>query len=105
VLFQLDYDDARTMEQRFAPMTAQDLMGLGHYEIALRPCLDGRTAGVVTATTLPPVEAVTDATMLAAASRQRYGVDRADVEAALLARIQTNTSERGYGRTARRRSS
>jgi hypothetical protein len=104
VLFQLDYDDARTMEQRFAPLTAHDLMGLGHYEIALRPCLDGRTAGVVTATTLPPVGAVTDGAALAGSSRERYGVDRAEVEAALLSRARTNASECGYGRTPRRSS-
>ena len=86
-------------------MSAHDLMGLGHYEIALRPCLDGRTAGVVTATTLPPVEPVTDGAAVARSSRERYGVPRAEVEAALLARIQTNTSDRGYGRTPRWRSS
>jgi Helicase HerA, central domain len=87
VLFQLDYDDARAMEQRFAPLSRQDLSGLGAYEIALRPCIAGRTGDVVTATTYPMSDANQDATALATRSRERYGVPRAHVDAALQARI------------------
>src|SRR6185437_6021390 len=41
VVFQVEYDDAKLLERRFAPsLTASDLMGLGRYEIALRPSVD-----------------------------------------------------------------
>jgi hypothetical protein len=91
VLFQLDHDDATVMEPRFAPLTREDLTGLGPYEIALRPCVEGRTADVLTATTLPFPEPNVDANELAAMSRERYGIPRADVEAAMQARRETNS--------------
>jgi hypothetical protein len=99
ILFQLDYDDARSLEKRFAPLTAQDLMGLGLYEIAVRPCLGGRTASPVTGVTLPLTEPITDGPALASDARHRYGVDRAEVEAASIARLRTKTGQGGYGRT------
>jgi hypothetical protein len=99
ILFQLDYEDARAMEQRFAPLTAQDLMGLGQYEIALRPCVGGRTDSPVTGTTLPLPEVSTDGAELASASRERYGTPRAEVEAALASRLQVTQRGHGYGRT------
>jgi hypothetical protein len=99
VLFQLDYEDARVMERRFGPLTTQDLMGLGQYEIALRPCLGGRTASVVTGTTLPLPESSSDGAKLAEASRERYGVARAEIETGLLTRLQGDAFQRGYGRT------
>jgi hypothetical protein len=100
VLFQLDYDDATVMEPRFAPLTREDLTGLGPYEIALRPCVEGRTADVLTAATLPFPEPIVDANELAAISRKRYGVPRADVEAAMQARRETS-SVVSIGRRAR----
>lgn len=102
VLFQLDYDDAKVMERRFTPLTQQDLSGLGPFEIAMRPCLDGVTADVVTATTLPLPEATTDAHELAAVSQERYGVVRSEVEAAIAARVKADTVQPGYGRTSGR---
>jgi Type IV secretion-system coupling protein DNA-binding domain len=98
-VFQLDHDDARSLEPRFAPLTARDLMGLARYEIALRPCVGGRTAGVVTGRTLPLPESVTDGAALAAASRERYGVARQEVEAALRRRLETGTRRQRFGRT------
>jgi Type IV secretion-system coupling protein DNA-binding domain len=98
VLFQLDYDDARVMEQRFTPLSAHDLMGLGSYEIAARLCLDGHTSSPVTGVTLPLPASSTDGTALARASRQRYGVDRSDVEAALTARVSASEQTSSIGR-------
>src|SRR5207253_1921992 len=51
--FAVDHDDARLLARRFAPLTADDLMGLARYEVALRPCVDGQMLGPVTGTTLP----------------------------------------------------
>jgi hypothetical protein len=98
VLFQLDYEDARAMEQRFAPLSAHDLMGLGQYEIALRPCVRGRTASPVTGLTVPLPDPSIDGAALAEASRQRSGVPRAEVEAALQARLHVSERSHGYGR-------
>lgn len=87
VAFQLDYDDARAMEKRLAPLTAHDLMNLPTYNAALRLSAQGQTQRPVTGTTLPLPEQITDGMALAAASRQRYGAPRAEVEAAITARI------------------
>lgn len=102
--FQLDYDDAHSLEPRYAPLTARDLMGLARYEIAMRPCVGGRTAGVVTGRSLPLPEPVTEGAALAERSRARFGVPRTEVEAALMRRIGVS-GEHGYGRTRRGRGS
>src|SRR5260370_192680 len=86
VLFQLDYDDAKVMEHRFTPLSQQDLSGLGPFEIAMRPCVYGRTADVVTAITLPMPDPSMDALELAALSRERFGVSRAAVDEMLAGR-------------------
>ena len=90
VVFQLDHDDARTLERRFRPeLTIDDLMGLGTFEIAARLCVDGQTRPPVTGKTLPLEEPIRDAFALTLASRERYGTPRAVVEAALRARVPT----------------
>ncbi|CAI7977256.1 TrwB_AAD_bind domain-containing protein [Frankia sp. Hr75.2] len=88
IAYQLNsYEDARVLARPFAPLTADELLGLDAYEIAMKPAVNGRTLGVVTAATPPLPDAIRDPAVLAEQSRQRYGVPRADVEAALLARI------------------
>jgi hypothetical protein len=100
VVFQLDYDDARTLANRFAPLTADDLMGLDAYEVALRLSVGGRVLTPVTGVTLPlsdqrvPVD-------IAALSRERYGTPRAVVEAALRSRTGGSDEGRPLGRQAR----
>lgn len=88
VIFQLDHEDARTLERRFAPaLTADDLMGLGAYEVAARLCVDGQTRTPITGRTLPLGEPTRDAFALVKASRERYGAQREAVEAGLRARV------------------
>jgi len=99
--FQLDYDDATTLSRSFAPLERTDLMGLDRFEVAMRPCVDGRTLSPVTVTTLPLPPATGDAAELAHLSQQRYGVDRAEVTAALQARITTSKSGGSPGRQQR----
>lgn len=53
VVYQLDYDDARTMEKRLVPLTADDLMNLPPYEVVMRLSAGGQTQRPVTGTTLP----------------------------------------------------
>ncbi|MEX5710150.1 type IV secretion system DNA-binding domain-containing protein [Parafrankia sp. FMc6] len=87
VVFQLDFDDAQKMAQRFAPLTREDLMGLAAYEVAMRLNVNNTTLRPVTGKTLPLPDALRDGRLLAEASRQRYGTPREDVEAALRARV------------------
>lgn len=99
VAFQLDHDDARTLEKRFGPsLSAEDLMGLSRYEIAARLCVDGQTRPPVTGKTLPLDEPTRDAFALTQASRERYGVPRADAEAALRARVPSVQPVTTFGR-------
>jgi hypothetical protein len=101
VVFQLDHDDARTVEKRFAPaLTATDLMGLPAYEVAIRPSVDGQTRSPTTGTTLPLPDAIRDPDELAEQSRRRFGVPRAEVEATLRGRIEAPSGSR-IGRTRR----
>lgn len=99
IAFQLDSDDARAMERRFAPaLTAEDLMGLRAYEVAARLCVDGQTRQPVTGRTLPLGEPTRDAFALTQASRERFGVPRADVETALRSRLATSSTTGAPGR-------
>lgn len=86
IAFQLDHDDARSLERRFAPLTTTDLMGLEAFEIAMRPSIDGATHSPVTGRTLPLAEPERDGAALAERSRAHHGQPRADVESALQAR-------------------
>lgn len=99
ITFQVEHDDARTLATRFAPLTAADLSGLAAYEIAMRPCVGGTTLAPVTGRTMPLPEPTTDGAALEAASRERYGQLRADVEAALRARVEGPTKRQRTGRT------
>jgi hypothetical protein len=86
VLFQLDYDDAKALERRFAPLTATDLTHLPAHEVAMRLCENNATGRPVTGLTLPLPEATADGAELARRSGTRYGFPRSDVEAAIQAR-------------------
>jgi len=87
IAFQLEWDDALSMEGRFAPLTRDDLAGFDPYTFALKPCVDGQTLGPVTGTTLPLGKPSLDASTLAKASQERYGLAKSVVEAGLRARL------------------
>ena len=88
VAFQLGWEDAATLARSFDPhLTADDLRGLGGYEFALRPTVDGHTIAPVTGVALPLPPASRDGRALADASRRRYGLARHEVEAALRGRL------------------
>ena len=103
VAFQVEYDDARLLERRFAPsLAADDLMGLGQFEIALRPSVNGQAAMPVTGTTLPLGDPVRAGDELAQAIRAQWGRKRSEVEAALAARAATANEPGRPGRSYRR---
>jgi len=101
VAFQLNHADGRTLAPLFAPLTPADLTGLPAYEIALRPCVNGTTASVVTGKTRPLPEPIADPVDVAEASRARYGMLRAEVEAAMQARTTPPEREGTVGRQRR----
>src|SRR6185437_12195791 len=98
IVFQLQPDDARVVSSRFTPLMGDDLVGLAAYEIAMRPCVGGTTLGPVTGRTLPLAGAASDGSVLAQASRARFGTARAVVEAALRERLVGGASGSGFGR-------
>lgn len=101
ITFQLGLGDARELAKHFAPaLSADDLRGLRAYEIAMRPCVRGQTLSPVTGVTAPLGEPGRDGAALAAASRERYGVSREAVEAALVTRVQ-GTAPEEIGRRSR----
>lgn len=102
VAFSLELDDARALAPRFAPLTADDLAGLHAYEIALKASVNNTTLPPATGRTVPLIAATTDGTVLATASRERHGVARDEVEAALAARTMVDKRQPGtFGWEAR----
>jgi len=101
IAFAVEYDDAKLLEKRFAPLTGDDLTGLHAFELAMRPCVGAQTLAPVTGLSLPLSEPVSDAAELTRRSRERYGVARAEVEAALEARVQQPPESDSFGRRPR----
>lgn len=104
VTFAVEHEDAGVLAKRFDPLTVDDLKGLGQYEIAVRPSVNGTTLAPVTGVTLPLGRALRDPAELARASRERHGTPRAEVEAAITRRLNsagTTDSTGGFGRRPR----
>lgn len=90
VVFQIEHDDAKLLEPRFAPiLTAADLTGLSAYEVALRLCAGNQVLSPTTGTTLPLPEPISDTERIRCSSREGYGMSRADIESALQSRLGT----------------
>lgn len=104
VTFAVEHEDAGVLAKRFDPLNVDDLKGLGQYEIAVRPSVNGTTLAPVTGVTLPLGRALRDPAELAQASRERYGTPRAEVEAAITRRLSSTDatdSAGGFGRRPR----
>jgi hypothetical protein len=102
VVFQVEHDDAKLLEPRFAPtLNAADLTGLAAYEVMLRLCSNNQVLAPMTGTTLPLPEATADVAELVEHSQERYGMARADIELALQARLTTPTTGITPGRRQR----
>jgi hypothetical protein len=87
IFFQLDYDGAKLIERRIAPvLTSADLMNLPQYEIVARLCVGGQTRPPVTGRTLPLPEPTQDPDALRTELAKASGMARADIEAGLRAR-------------------
>lgn len=98
LVFQTEYDDARKLAARFAPLTIDDLCNADAYEWAVRPCVGGQTLRPVTGLAFPLDERLRDPAELLDASALRYGMPSADVETARMARITSGRAMRRVGR-------
>jgi hypothetical protein len=87
IVFQLPAGDARLIARELGGvLTADDLQGLGAYEVAAQLFAAGTTQPVATATTRPMGEATGSADDVRASSREKYGVARGEVEKQLRSR-------------------
>jgi hypothetical protein len=81
VVFQLPSGDAHLMAKEFGGvLTADDLQGLGAYEVALQLFSGGTTQAVVTGGTRSMVDSRGSADDIRRRSRERHGVERAEVD-------------------------
>lgn len=83
VAFRVGAEDADVLAREFDPeLGAADLVRLDRYQIGLRLAVDGMTTRPFTATTLPPSDGTTGRlALLRRLSAERYGRDRASVDA------------------------
>jgi energy-coupling factor transporter ATP-binding protein EcfA2 len=101
VVFQLPSGDARTIAREMGTiLSAEDLQGLGAFEVVCQLFAAGTTQAPATGRTraLGPISS--DADAIRVHSRDRYGVDRVDVERAIRDR-QSGGSTGGLGRRER----
>jgi hypothetical protein len=96
LVFQVEHDDARRLAPRFAPtLSAADLTGLAPYEMAVRLSIAGQTRSPVTGRTFALPDPTID--LATARANTRFGLLRADVEAALRARTMAEPAQRRRG--------
>ncbi len=93
VLFQLSADDARLMARQLGgPLTADDLQGLGAWEVAAQLFASGSTQSAATGRTRPLSPPCADPDEIRRWSSEQYGVDRDEIELAIRKRQLGNTS-------------
>jgi len=102
VIFQPSASDARRLAQEEARLTAQNLMGLGAHEVIATLAVGARVAPGATGTTRPAPPAISDGTAIRELSRQRYGRDRAEIEAEMRRRHERPAGEGPVGRQRRK---
>jgi len=96
VLFQLAASDAQTMAKELSPyLSASDLQQLGPYEVVTQLAQGPRTAAPATGTTLPLSPPTGSAAEVLRLSRERFGRDRAEVEAEIRERHQRGPDSGG----------
>lgn len=87
VVFQTSAQDAHTLAREFAPhLSAEDLQGLGPYEVVVNVAVAGQVAPPATGVTLALAPPFHGGQVARAWSRQHYGAAAAEVDRALRAR-------------------
>lgn len=101
VLFQLSAGDAHVMAREIGGLlTADDLQGLGSYEVATQLFAHGTTQAPATGRTRPLGPPTTSSAEIRGSSRLRYGVAKDDVETAIRDR-QSGPTDAPVGRRQR----
>lgn len=102
VVFQLPSEDARLVAKELGDIfTADDLQGLGAFEVVCQLFAAGSSQPPATARTRPLPEVSSDPDEIRRASRKRYGVDRSEIERAIRNR-QSRGTDAPIGRRRRR---
>jgi hypothetical protein len=87
VCFQLGSEDAKLIAGSSSELDSSDLQSLGRYEAYVSLVADGSVSSFASARSIEPAPATSDPQSIRNCSRQRYGRDLADVEAAIAAQI------------------
>jgi hypothetical protein len=102
VAFRQNAADARLLAPELSGVTPEQLQNLGAYEVVMRLGLGpGDVAAPVTGRTLPPSPETSNPAEVRHRSAERYGVDPAEVDAALAARYETAEPDTPVGVTRR----
>lgn len=102
IIFGPSASDARRLAQEVAPrLSAQDLMGLGAHEVVATLSVGARVAPAATGITRAAPPTVSDGAAIREHSRQRYGRDRAEIEAEMRHRHVRPTGDGPVGRARR----
>jgi hypothetical protein len=110
LVFQVSGADARTFAAEFGQnLSADDIAGLGAFEVVGQVHAAGRTQPACTFTTRPPADPFTDPAAVRALSRQRYGTDGETVDRLIHQRLTgaspTDTDAEDQKPTGRKRRS
>lgn len=99
VIFQVAANDAHVLTRELVPeVKATDLQGLGRFEVLAQLSAGGQGMRPVTGTTMPAPPSTGQAATARLRSRMHYGIDRADVEAAIQARYTGRRGARPVGK-------
>ena len=99
VVYQPNAKDAHVFEQELRPyLTAEDLQGLGQYEVVARIAVNQRTTPPATGRTLPPPAVTGNQTAAREWSREHYGRRRSAIAAELRARHEPTARTTAIGR-------
>jgi len=99
IIFQSTAKDAHTFEQELKPyLTAEDLQGLGRFEVVAQLAVGQRVAPPATGVTLAPPPETHRARVALQWSRQHYGRERSEIEAAMRRRHEPRPPSTPIGR-------
>jgi Type IV secretion-system coupling protein DNA-binding domain len=103
IAFRLPSEDARVIAADSSALAPEDFQGLGAFACYAQLVAKGAVQPWCSARTLPPGKPMSDQAAVRAASRESYGVDRAEVEADLYRLFSGRRETNGDDLTPRRR--
>jgi len=99
IVFQVAANDAHALARELAPdIRATDLQNLGRFEVVARLSSGGQITRPMTGITLPPPATTGQAAIVRMRSRDQFGADRDEVEAAIQRRHSGRPGRRPFGR-------